>query len=60
VTAAPLSALVSLELGSRVLLLVAGAAYAGAAILSLAGGRGRPRQLRPTTERSAFAEPSWP
>ena len=60
VAAAPLSALVSLELGSRVLLVLAGAAYAGAAILSLVAGRGRPRQLRPTSDAIAFPEPSWP
>jgi hypothetical protein len=51
VAAAPLSALLLLELGSRVLLVVAGAAYAGAAILSLVAGRGRRRELRPSSPR---------
>jgi hypothetical protein len=60
VVAAPLSALVSLELGSRVLLVVAGAAYAVAAALSAAAGRGRRRTPRPTTVGLAFSESSAP
>ena len=60
VVAAPLSALVSLELGSRVLLVVASAAYAVAAALSTAAGRGRRRMPRPTTVGLAFSESSAP
>ncbi len=60
VVAAPLSALVSLELGSRVLLVVAGAAYAVAAALSTAAGRGRRRMPRPTSVGLAFSESSAP
>jgi len=60
VVAAPASALISLELGSRILLVVAGASYAVAATLAVLGGRGRPRQLRPTIEERALPEPSRP
>jgi hypothetical protein len=45
VVAAPLSALVALELGSRVLLGIAAASYAVAASLAMLAGRGRPRQI---------------
>jgi len=60
VAAAPLSGLISLELGSRVLLVVAGAAYAVAAILSTMAGRGRARTPRSTSGGLVFSEPSSP
>jgi hypothetical protein len=46
VIAAPLSALLSLELGSRVLLAGAAASYAVAAGMAAFGGRGTPRRRR--------------
>src|SRR5262249_56009894 len=54
VVAAPLSALISLELGSRILLVVAGASYAVAATLAVLGGRGRPRHLPPPIAQRPF------
>ena len=60
VAAAPLSGLISLELGSRVLLVVAGAAYAVDAVLSTLAGRGRARMPRSTSGGLVFSEPSSP
>ncbi len=60
VAAAPLSALVSLERGSRVLLVLAGAAYAVAAVLSTVAGRGHRRMPRATSGGLVSPEPSVP
>jgi hypothetical protein len=56
VAAAPLSALLALELGSRFLFGTAAASYAVAAGLVVLAGRGRPRLHRGTGIRADLQE----